>query len=325
MSGAVAVALTLLVLTAWPNHADAVPVTVGWNFTGGNEACGNLVAVPGNPAGCTTAEFNAMPPAKEFASSTPDATRSLEASAWAAANSSVSSVITSDPSIMPPAASFKVGLGHYAEGLGVTVARTDDPRLDKDGRLEYLMFELGADNYDPLKLQMNALAEPGGVCASDPANPTGCFFHDVDLRIWIGGAGPGGSLYSGDGGMAASATRLNSGAFTIGGVGFTQVFQGGNFTQSNLSIFLCDGTTGTAAYTACASGGGVGGTTGRYVIIDWPDAAFITTFQAQVQVPTQEQFIVPAPPSILLIGSTVILGAVLALGGRRFRYRTGER
>ena len=295
-------ALGLVVFAAWSSPASAVPMTVSWNFTGGNEAC--------NSAGCTLDEFKAMPQAKEFSSSTPDATRTLDASAWAAANSSLDSVITSNPAIMPPAASFKVGLGHHSEGLGVTVAPNDDPRLDKDGRLEFMMFELGADNYDPLKLEMTALSEPGGVCASNPADPTGCFFHDVDLRIWIGGAGPDGSLFRGDGGMAASATRLNNGQFKIGGVGFTQVFQGGNFTQSNLSIFLCDGTTGAAAYAACVSGSGAGGTMGRYVVIDWPDAAFITTFQGMVQAQ------VPAPTPVMLLGSTAAVVTMLAFRRR---------
>ena len=79
--------------------------------------------------------------------------------------------------------------------------------------------------------------------------------------------------------------RLNDGTFSIGDVDFTLVYDLGDFDVSLNTIFFCGTWTGTAGNATRAANGGVGGVTGRYVIIDWLDSAFLTSFQAQVPEP----------------------------------------
>jgi hypothetical protein len=111
----------------------------------------------------------------------------------------------------------------------------------------------------------------------------------------IDGAGPDGSLSSGDGGLKASVNSLINETFTIGGAGFTLVYKQGDLDDPSQTIYFCRTVSGPGV-----PGTGVGGTTGRYVVIDWPDAAYRAVFAAKVSEPgtlllPRELLTIPAP------------------------------
>jgi hypothetical protein len=266
--------------------APVAATTVSWNFTGGTDTCAGS---------CTTAQYTALVGSQVYNSVSPDATRPLTASAWSVGMGGFSNTgngTGTDPATANKLYRDSTGIGVKTAdttGSGTSLRYNDDAHLDKDGRLDMILFQLGQDNYDPLSLTFAAVKEIGNGC--DATHSTDCFLHDVDLRIWIGGAGTGLNSLGLPGIQGATVTNLNNGTFKIGGVGFTLAVHEGDFDTSVNTLFLCGGVSPPAG---CATTG-VGGTTGRYVIVDWVDAAFLTGFSGEI--PN-----VPEPGTLLLLG-----------------------